>query len=217
MASLATLPTDILEQVAIIASSQSLVDLLHLMLTCRSVHDQLSIAYNPHVYASISRQIFDVPFLHQGVPPDSAIAAELIQRLRLFRRIRRGDLSVQALPEALWTAYGLVLEGGSLNASHLAAAGFPAFIEEVLRTYSARTDDRNQREARMACRNLATWLLALTITRGEPSIGSGRGDLAIHVLIFYRRYRTNERRSTRGVAGHPATSRRGQGTIPAPP
>ncbi|KAF9027838.1 hypothetical protein BDZ89DRAFT_1066563 [Hymenopellis radicata] len=167
MASLATLPTDILEQVGIIASSQSLADLLHLMLTCRTVHDQLSIAYNPHVYASISRQIFDVPFLRQGVPPDSAIAAELIQRLRLFRRIRRGDLSVQALPEALWTAYGLVLEGGSLNASHLAAAGFSAFIEEVLRTYSARTDDRNQREARMACRNLATWLLALTITRDD--------------------------------------------------
>ncbi|KAF9037361.1 hypothetical protein BDZ89DRAFT_1061527 [Hymenopellis radicata] len=138
MASLATLPTDILEQVGIIASSQSLADLLHLMLTCRTVHDQLSIAYNPHVYASISRQIFDVPFLRQG-----------------------------ALPEALWTAYGLVLEGGSLNASHLAAAGFSAFIEEVLRTYSARTDDRNQREARMACRNLATWLLALTITRDD--------------------------------------------------
>ena len=105
MTTLLTLPVDILEQIAILTSSPSLTDLLHLILTCRVVYQSLSVTANPHIYASISRRLFDTPFIRQGAPPDSSIAAEFVRRLRFTRRIRRGELTVHTLPVDLWTAY----------------------------------------------------------------------------------------------------------------
>lgn len=172
MTTLLTLPIDVLEQIVIMTASPSLADMLHLLLTCRILYQSLSVTANPHIYASISRRLFDTPFIRQGVPPDSSIAAECVRRLRLTRRIRRGDQTAQNLLTDLWTAYGLVLEGGSLNASQLSSAGFSGYIEDVVRVYCALTEDE-PREAHT--RDLAIWLLALTITRGEHLVGRGPG------------------------------------------
>lgn len=172
MATIVTLPVDILEQIAILTSSPSLTDLLHLIMTCRVVYQSLSATANPHIYASISRRLFDTPFIRQGAPPDSSIAAEFVRRLRFTRRVRRGELTMQTLPVDLWTAYGLALEGGSLNASHLTSAGFYGYIEKVVKMYCALAEDE-PREA--PTRDLAIWLLALTITRGEHLAARGPG------------------------------------------
>ncbi|KIY67650.1 hypothetical protein CYLTODRAFT_422365 [Cylindrobasidium torrendii FP15055 ss-10] len=168
MASLTSLPTDVLELIAVLCAS-SLQSLLHLMLAGRTFYLRLSIAANPHIYATICRRLFNVPFISQGVPQSSAVADELFRRLRVLRRIRDSDLTTHSLTQDLWTAFGLVLEGG---AAHLREAGFLQYATTLLRRSLLLPGDvlfldkscGNGSQERVS---LLLWLVALTIKRDD--------------------------------------------------
>ncbi|KAK0200785.1 hypothetical protein DFS33DRAFT_1386707 [Desarmillaria ectypa] len=166
--SLETLPRDVLEHVALLTTSSSslssLSNILHLLLSSRTIYHQLCIRCNPHLYARIFRAMFDVSFHRSCLPPDSALAAELSQRFRLIRRIQRSDYSTKALRQDLWTAYGMVLESEDLNVSHLKAVGFSGFLDGLVR--KSITEGATNNDA-IECMGLAIWLLALTMTRRD--------------------------------------------------
>ncbi|KAK0237162.1 hypothetical protein EDD85DRAFT_953171 [Armillaria nabsnona] len=166
--SLETLPRDVLERVALLTTSSSslssLSNILHLLLSSRTIYHQLCIHYNPHLYAQVFRTIFDVPFHRLRIPPDSALAAELSQRFRLIRRIQRCDYSNKALRQDLWTAYGMILESEGLNVAHLESVGLSGFLDGLVR--KSITEGVANNDA-IECKGLATWLLALTMTRRD--------------------------------------------------
>lgn len=164
--SLVTLPRDVLEHIARLTTSSSclssLSNILHLLLSSRTIYHQLCMHCNPHLYAQVFRIIFDVPFHRLRIPPDSALAAELSQRFRLIRRIQRCDYSNDVLRQDLWTAYGMVLENEGLNVAHLKSVGLSGFLDGLVRksiTEGVANDDA------IECMGLAIWLLALTMTR----------------------------------------------------
>ncbi|SJL11034.1 uncharacterized protein ARMOST_14435 [Armillaria ostoyae] len=166
--SLETLPRDVLEHVALLTTSSSslssLSNILHLLLSSRTIYHQLCIHCNPHLYAQVFRTIFDVPFHRSCIPPDSALAAELSQRFRLIRRIQRSDYSNKALRQDLWTAYGMVLESEGLNVPHLKSVGLSGFLDGLVR--KSITEGVANNDA-IECMGLAFWLLALTMTRRD--------------------------------------------------
>ncbi|KAK0189492.1 hypothetical protein F5146DRAFT_1051259 [Armillaria mellea] len=168
--SLETLPRDVLERVALLTTSSSsllsLTNIRHLLLSSRTIYHQLCMHYNPHLYAQVFRTIFDAPFHHLRIPPDSALTAELSQRFRLIRRIQRCDYSNKALRQDLWTAYGMVLESERLNVAHLKSVGLSGFLDGLVR--KSITEGVANNDA-IECMGLAIWLLALTMTRRDIS------------------------------------------------
>ncbi|KAK0440158.1 hypothetical protein EV421DRAFT_2058573 [Armillaria borealis] len=185
--SLETLPRDVLEHVALLTTSSSslssLSNILHLLLSSRTIYHQLCIHCNPHLYAQVFRTIFDVPFHRSCIPPDSALAAELSQRFRLIRRIQRSDYSNKALRQDLWTAYGMVLESEGLNVPHLKSVGLSGFLDGLVR--KSITEGVANNDA-IECMGLAFWLLALTMTRrGRFSQVTSIADLKLHEMGSY--------------------------------
>jgi hypothetical protein len=159
---------DILQHIAYFTSLDSTiqppVDLLHLLLTCKTIYRSLAVKSCPHLYAKIFRTRFDTE-VENGYP-DSRLAGELVQRYRLLQRVRRGDTLVLRLQSDLWAALRMVISDYGLNGRHLTEAGFPRFIMSTLQSYlKERAPPRSD-----SCIALILWLIALTWTRGMLSL-----------------------------------------------
>lgn len=171
---LENIPCDVLEHIAFLTTpssgSKPPVDLLHLLLTCRTFANTLSVHASPHLYSKIFQSIFDIDVTRrfQDGLTDSSLAAELVQRYRLFRRIRHGDMSPSCLLQDMWTALWMIYESGGRNEAHLHAIGLPQFALDALR--KGMDTKANDPHDSGGCNGLLLWLLTLTISRRKSSL-----------------------------------------------
>lgn len=161
-----------------------------LLRTSSTIYSQLSLTARPALYAELFNATFDTQAwarrYHKRAghlrarPTSSALAAELVSRCRLLRRVRRRDLSHQSLMQDLWTALWMLLESDGANKIHLTTAGFSAFIVSVARSYlvpGLRTQSRGldiggshdvfSASNAYPLNAVVIWLLCLFIRRGE--------------------------------------------------
>lgn len=168
--SLDTIPVDVLEHIAFLATTSSPFvqpkEIHTLLLTCRSIYAALSIHSCPQLYARLFQSEFDFDpsrRFENGLT-DSALTAELVQRHHLLRRVRTRDLSEAGLLQDLWTALWMILEHSSLNTPQLFNVGFNKFILDVMCTLLQDIDSHYKEETR-----LSLWLTALTLTTGASA------------------------------------------------
>jgi hypothetical protein len=170
-------PHNILFRIAFLSASSTifdpLTDILHLSLTCRDIHDSLSVKACPQLYANLLQTRFDTAaalrrFRSVDMLTSSSLCAEFVQRCRVLQRVRRGDISTTGLAQDLFTAAMMVLESDGLNEMQLSAVAFPQFISKLLRNRLPKAVEcipfANEIDS------LAIWLLWLTLSRrASPS------------------------------------------------
>ncbi|KAJ7827891.1 hypothetical protein B0H14DRAFT_3719942, partial [Mycena olivaceomarginata] len=131
MASLDTVPHEILERIAFISATETLLGppsaLVPLLAANRQIHSRLSFTSNKYLYARIFSSKFDVGpssrrFIDHSSP--AVLARELIQRFRVLNRIRaRMDSGARpgsagngdSVHELLFHAYLMMLENTGKN------------------------------------------------------------------------------------------------------
>ena len=99
-ASFATLPFDILTRIALasillsqeVPTPMDLTTLLALVVTCRDIHNVLSLDANPDLYATVFRLMFDIPPIKRRLGSaaviSSSLAKEFPGRVKLLLRIK---------------------------------------------------------------------------------------------------------------------------------
>lgn len=149
--SLASVPQEILEHIAYFTATTSFLGppspLIPLLSTSRRIHDALAFDKNPHIWARIFTNKFDLAAALRRLGPDRVtpvtIAQELRKRCMVLRRIRAKtdtlapiwDLSPghsRQLSELLWMAYLMMLENDGKNERQLREY---ARMDAWLRTY----------------------------------------------------------------------------------
>ncbi|KAJ7573983.1 hypothetical protein C8J56DRAFT_475965 [Mycena floridula] len=171
---LQTIPSDVLEHIAFFSFPTSAFeppsDILNLLLTCHLIHDSLSVPSCPQLYAKVFHTRFDIDptrRIADGLT-DSILAAELVQRHRVLRRVRRRDTSQETLVQDLSTALAMILENVYLNQAQLSTAGISVFIVDVVLRYLEEAKVTVTRCSLYGQHlNLALWLAALTLSSGD--------------------------------------------------
>lgn len=174
-AHLELVPRDILEYIAFLVALPSVIkppqDLLNLLLTSSTLYYSLCTTSAPHLYARLFRNTFDFdtsePWTGEAYQvTDSRLAAELVSRYRLLRRVRHRDFSDERMWEDLCVAMRTILESNGVNEACLRSMGFSDFIfcyaEQCLNEHQLRstsTPDYNL--------DLALWLLVLIWSKGQ--------------------------------------------------
>lgn|ERR1700722_5802422 len=166
-------PNDVLTHIAFLSASSSIfyppTDVFHLSLSSRDMYDTLSIQSCPHLYAKLYSICFDTAairrrFRSPHMLTSSALCSEFVQRCRVLRRVRRGDISSQDLAQDLLTVYMMILESDGLNEMQLAVSGFPQYIAMLVQARLPHLEATNALTNETD--SLAVWLLWLTLSRG---------------------------------------------------
>lgn len=172
---LESLPCDILQHIAFLSASASVLDPLViiscLLQTCSSIYRALNLHAAPNLYAHLFSSKFDRAAISRRYPgkiTDSAMARELMSRCRLLRRAQYSDFSSVGLLQDLWTALWMILENDGLNMQQLSTVNFADFILGCSRTILChpptitvdhRTDDKQD------LKDITVWLLCLSLRR----------------------------------------------------
>ncbi|THV03502.1 hypothetical protein K435DRAFT_279585 [Dendrothele bispora CBS 962.96] len=105
------------------------------MLTSSTLYRSLSLSSAPHLYANIFRACFDSGPIRRSSaskPTDSHLAAELVSRYRLLRRVRGHDLSHETLKTDYCTAMRMLLESDGPNQVDSSLVGLTKFVADHL-------------------------------------------------------------------------------------
>lgn len=141
------------------------------MLVSRTIHAALNVVASPDLYARFFRIYFDIATplrkIRLSKLTDVDLAAELVRRFHVLRRIRLGDISDENLRVDLWTMYLMVLESDGRNETQLAWAGLSQYIFEFIR--SRFRDEYQTFGCPMVTEvnSLALWLACLTVSSRE--------------------------------------------------
>lgn len=170
---LETLPHRVLLNIAFYSFTSSSLDrplVLQLLLISRTIYNALNIHTCPELYA----QLFDFYFtlvprvrLRASSPTDVSLAAELVQRFHVLRRIRLGEFSEQYIRTDLWTAYLMVLESDGHNEALLAKAGIAQYAFEFIRRHFREERTRHGSPLMSEVNSLAMWVACLTASHCE--------------------------------------------------
>lgn len=130
--SFGNVPQEVLEHIAFFAATDDFLGpprgILPLLVLNHALYNVLSVTANPHLYARIFAQKFDVSstFRRMGVDalPATAMAEELQRRSIALKRLRnrsdsKGTPPQHELTELLWTAYLMILESDGKNEQQL--------------------------------------------------------------------------------------------------
>lgn len=126
-------PQEVLEHIVFFAATDNLLGppsgIVPFLTLCRAMNNSLSFTNNPHLYARIFEQKYDLAAVSRrmgsGSLPATALAEELRRRsivLRRFRNQKECQLSngrTEYLDTMLWTAYLMVLESDGRNERQL--------------------------------------------------------------------------------------------------
>jgi hypothetical protein len=136
-------PSEILEDIALAVVSRSPLGpprgLLNILLTCRQLYDKLSPHNCPRLYLRIFMTQFDsttplVSIVRDGF---SIHAQDLVQELRLrfsaLALFAAGSIDDPKLPDALMTAFFMILEDAGCNSLQLRHAGLSGFLGRYIR------------------------------------------------------------------------------------
>lgn len=154
------------------------VNLLSLLLTCRTLYNHLSIANNSGLYARIFRRKFDCEAIERRLsarwtsPP--CLARELRSRFIALQHIKHGNPSLRLDREALWKAYLMLLENDGCNKRQLVGwANLPDWILGVVALRSSppsiSTGHSTPHLPDPEGMSLALWLLWMTSNKGKLS------------------------------------------------
>lgn len=122
VSSLDTIPLEVLERIALFVGLEQLTgppkDLVSFCLTCKVIHDSLSLSCNPSLYASLFRFKFDIAAPLRRLGSDhttvQCLASEMCVRFGAMQRIRRGIGSHKWLladrEHDMWTVVFMMLE-----------------------------------------------------------------------------------------------------------
>jgi hypothetical protein len=150
--------------------------LVSLLLTCRTVHNHLSIANNSRLYADIFRQKFDYAAVERRLSAKwttaSCLAQELCNRFIALKHIRNGKPSLPSDRISLWNAYLMMLENDGRNEQQLLSwANLPHWVLDavVSRTSSSLRSPSSSPSFQFDPEgiSLAVWLLWMTTSKGE--------------------------------------------------
>lgn len=176
---LETIPSEVLERIAIYAASSSIFDWpveVSYLMQSRALHSALSIRSAPHVYAEIFASKFDISAPNRRYRHTSSFrAAELVNRYRLLKRCKRRDVSPTDLMQDLLTALWMFLESDGLNERQLRNVDFPNFMLQVARAQlkgvTAPIDPEAQRDGQASSLgHIIVWLLCFSLRRGETLV-----------------------------------------------
>lgn len=152
-----------------ISSSLGPPQVLQLLLLSHAVHDVLKLEACPKLYADVCFVYFDLTFPRFQVASLSyeCLAAELVHRFNVLRRIHLVQFSEQHLRLDLWTAYLMVLDSDGQNETQLAMAGISRFIFEFIRRRLGEEYVKYGRPLVNEVNALALWLACLTTSPRE--------------------------------------------------
>ncbi|KAI0824486.1 hypothetical protein BC628DRAFT_1377875 [Trametes gibbosa] len=138
--SLATLPSDVLDEIAYHAATLDVLGppghLLSLLCTSQRLHAVLCTQNNHHLYARIFVAKFDCRAaqrrmgIRAGHAP--ALASQLTKYCKALRNIRRGDIYSPSIVKDFFRAYALCLENDGRNAAQLQWAGLFDYVERFV-------------------------------------------------------------------------------------
>lgn len=144
--SLNNLPTEILEEIILDAVTESLIgpprEIVSILTACRTLYSKLSPHTCPRLYARIFMLKFDPPNStwasgrvgdSKGAPLSPHLTHELLARFTALRLFSTGDLDNPRLPDALMTAFVMILENTSRNAAQLRHAKLSLLLGRFLR------------------------------------------------------------------------------------
>ncbi|KZT22999.1 hypothetical protein NEOLEDRAFT_575214 [Neolentinus lepideus HHB14362 ss-1] len=144
-----TLPHSILEEcafrVALSSEWGSLGDLPNLLLTSRRLYATLTYPLCVSLYARLFCALFPVNHFIAPSPSitDVVLAQELVDRLRIIRRVRRCQLDDNYIRIDLWRLYFMLLESDGAIAERLQEIGLPRFLVAFYRSQLYRSATQN--------------------------------------------------------------------------
>ena len=169
---LETIPSEILERIAIYAASFSIFDWpveVSYLMQSRALHRALNIRSAPHVYAEIFASKFDISAPNRRYRHTSSFrAVELVNRYRLLKRCKRGDVSPIDLMQDLLTALWMFLESDGLNERQLRNVDFPDFLLQVARAHAPIEARRDGQASSLG--HIIIWLLCFSLRQGEALV-----------------------------------------------
>ncbi|KAL1746599.1 hypothetical protein HDZ31DRAFT_33806 [Schizophyllum fasciatum] len=135
-------PQDVILEIALLgaASDFDCRDILSLLLTSSRLHNVLNIRNCPLLYAVVFRAMYGAPF----PLPYRMLAAELVRRCTLLRRLRRGDMTPDGLNQDMQTAVGMLLENNVSAYARLADVGLPRFVLALWQTRRDALDEETK-------------------------------------------------------------------------
>jgi hypothetical protein len=148
---------------------------LLLLLLNHAFHNALNLQACPELYARVFGFYFDLGFSGKRIHSSfssQCLAAELVRRFYVLRRIRLLDFSEQTIRVDLWTAYLMLLESDGANEKMLAAAGMSGFIVELIKRRLREQYVKYGRPLVNEVNSLALWLACLTVSPREYLIAN---------------------------------------------
>jgi hypothetical protein len=172
------LPARILQTIAFyfFASSESKLGpprILQLLLLSRPIYNALRFCITPGLYGALFAVYFDhesdVDCKRSGLWyfTDSCLAAELVHRCRVLRRVRLRQFSKEHIRTDLWTIYLMILESNKQNEAQLTAVGISEYILEFTRRHIGEETRRYGWPLMTEVNSLALWLICLTVSPRE--------------------------------------------------
>ncbi|KAK2460391.1 hypothetical protein APHAL10511_007556 [Amanita phalloides] len=169
---LETLPSDILQHIAFLTSSDFALgppnDLLALMLTSSRLYQCLNVHASPHLYANLFRTRFDFSSIccpwRIGLA-DSVGACHFIQRFRALRRAKTRDMSSVQLCEDLRATLWMAIENDDVNEKYLSSVDFPGYAIELARHYLNGCENARLLQDEHEINSLVVCLLCYVFTR----------------------------------------------------
>ncbi|KAL4065503.1 hypothetical protein V8B97DRAFT_2025765 [Scleroderma yunnanense] len=139
-ASLLTTPLELLEHIVLLATGGTTRGppsvLQALRLSCRTMHQALSVERNPHLYLMLYLDKFDISSPYRHLPSERLSAPHLEQELKnryaALQCIRRKEFHHPHLAGALATIYAMSLEDDGRNNEQIIWADLPQFVQEFL-------------------------------------------------------------------------------------
>ncbi|KAG8212957.1 hypothetical protein J3R82DRAFT_11323 [Butyriboletus roseoflavus] len=156
------------------------VNLLSLLLTCRTLYDHLSVNTSG-LYARIFRHKFDCGAIERRLSARwtsaPCLAQELRSRFVALQHIKHGNPSLPLDREALWKAYLMLLENDGRNERQLSGwANLPDWLLGVVALRSSALSTSSTHPMRHLSdpegMSLAVWLLWMTSSKGKLSPSS---------------------------------------------
>jgi hypothetical protein len=172
---LSTSPQSVLHVIAFFCFTSSTIgppQVLPLLLTCSAIYKALRVEACPVLYERLFKFYFDYAFVHQRprgnlLASSACVAAELVHRFNVLRRIRLLEFSDQYIGVDLWTVYLMVLESDDQNDAQMAAVGINRFLFEFIRTRFRHEFVTYGSPLRNNVNSLALWLACLTTSSCE--------------------------------------------------
>jgi len=168
VSSLDSLPSDILQHIALQATTHSYPAsgtgaIVSLLLTCSTLYHALCIQSCSQLYADIFRTIFDTRAITRTFRfqvTDSQLASELVVRFQMLQRMRERTFSISELHKDLWTALWMIYESDDCNESHLQNVYISEYLLDIIKYWDIKEEGPGHQ-----LRSLVIWILSLTLTQ----------------------------------------------------